>query len=167
MAFPKARRPRPASASAKPRKRRYDYEGREQTQLVNWLKGCCLRGTLPAHAYKLLYAVPNGGSRHSAEAVNLRAQGVRAGVSDLVLAMPRGGYAGLYLELKATPPHNATISDEQKKWCALVNAEGYLGVVAIGVESAKQLLRWYIEQPASSGQPPTPLPDQLQEAQLC
>ena len=33
------------------------------------------------HLSKLLFAVPNGGSRHKIEAKNLKKQGVRAGVS--------------------------------------------------------------------------------------
>ena len=48
----------------------------------------------------LLFAVPNGGSRNKLEAANLKRQGVRAGVSDVILLMPGSGYASLCIEFK-------------------------------------------------------------------
>ena len=39
-------------------------------------------------AGRFVFAVPNGGSRNLKEAVNLKAQGVMAGVSDLILLLP-------------------------------------------------------------------------------
>lgn len=62
---------------------------------------------------KLLFAVPNGGSRHIAEAVNLKKQGVRRGVSDVILLIPKKGYASLCLEFKAK---KGTQSEEQKEF---------------------------------------------------
>lgn len=47
-----------------------------------------------------LYSVPNGGKRNAREAARLKAQGVKAGVPDLVLPIAVGGYGGLYIELK-------------------------------------------------------------------
>ena len=40
---------------------------------------------------KLLFAVPNGGSRHIREAANLKRQGVTSGVSDVILLIPKKG----------------------------------------------------------------------------
>ena len=37
-----------------------------------------------------VFAVPNGGSRHYKEAAHLKAQGVMAGVADLVICLPKG-----------------------------------------------------------------------------
>lgn len=44
-----------------------------------------------------VFAVPNGGSRNLREAVNLKAQGVMAGVSDLILLIPGKVY---FIEIK-------------------------------------------------------------------
>ena len=44
-----------------------------------------------------VFAVPNGGSRNLKEAVNLKAQGVLAGVSDLIILLPGKVY---FVELK-------------------------------------------------------------------
>lgn len=49
---------------------------------------------------KLLFAVPNGGSRNIIEAKNLKAQGIKSGVSDLLLLISKKGYSCLCLESK-------------------------------------------------------------------
>ena len=38
---------------------------------------------------KLIFAVPNGGSRHVREAANLKRQGVKPGVSDVIVLIPK------------------------------------------------------------------------------
>ena len=48
----------------------------------------------------LLYAIPNGGKRAIKTAIALKAQGVKSGVPDMCLPVARGGYHGLYIELK-------------------------------------------------------------------
>lgn len=62
---------------------------------------------------KLLFAVPNGGSRNVVEGVNLKKQGVTRGVADVILLIPRKGYASLCLEFKAKKGKQ---SDEQKEF---------------------------------------------------
>ncbi len=47
-----------------------------------------------------LHHIPNGGERNLAVAGKLKAEGVKAGVWDLFLPLPRGGYHGLYIEMK-------------------------------------------------------------------
>lgn len=73
-------------------------EAEEQTELFAWAE--LLRGRFPE--LRLLYHVPNGGSRNRIEAARLQAQGVKAGVPDLCLPVARGKYHGLYIELKRT-----------------------------------------------------------------
>lgn len=65
-----------------------------QRQVVQWF-----RAQYPNYS-KLLIAVPNGGSRNQFEAMELKRQGVQAGVSDLLLLIPKNGYGCLGLELK-------------------------------------------------------------------
>ena len=84
-------------------------EDAEQEKVVCWAK-------LMSNAYpdlELLYHVPNGGSRNKAEVSKLKRMGVRAGVPDLVLPVPRAGYAGLYIELKVGENRP---SNNQKDW---------------------------------------------------
>lgn len=65
-----------------------------QVKCVNWY-----RFTYPIKA-SLLFAIPNGGWRNITTAQKLKAEGVIAGVPDLFLAIPHGGFHGLWLEMK-------------------------------------------------------------------
>lgn len=47
-----------------------------------------------------LFAIPNGGARNPIVGAKLKAGGVRAGVWDLFLAVPKNGKCGLFLETK-------------------------------------------------------------------
>jgi len=118
-----------------------DYEGNEQKALMNWLQ------VRHPHAAKVTYHVPNGGHRVKAVAAQLKAQGVKAGVSDLVVAMARGGFHGLYLEFKATPPHDAVVSASQLAWQVAVEQQGYLALVCKGLDEAIKALDDYLALP--------------------
>lgn len=48
----------------------------------------------------LLFAVPNGGARNKREAGILKGEGVTAGVVDMILLKPSGGFASLCIEFK-------------------------------------------------------------------
>ena len=50
---------------------------------------------------KLMFAIPNGGSRHPIEAVNLKTSGVKAGGPDIFLPVARGEYKCLWVEMKS------------------------------------------------------------------
>ena len=112
--------------------------------LIRWLKGEKLRGKAVGVLIEdVTYHVPNGGQRNKKTAADLKAQGVRAGVSDLVVASARGGWHGLYLEFKAAPPHDAALAGSQREWLARMEERGYLAVLAKGVEEAKAVLMVY------------------------
>ena len=108
------------------RKKIIDREGQEQAALMTEL-----RIRMPDVA-DLIFHVPNGGHRVKAVAAKLKAQGVKAGIPDLVLPMARGGLFGLYIEFKATPQNDAAISDSQHERLRKHNAQGYLAVVCRG-----------------------------------
>ncbi|RMP81018.1 VRR-NUC domain-containing protein [Pseudomonas syringae] len=118
-----------------------DREGLEQAALLRELK---LRMPLVA---ALIYHVPNGGHRHKLVAIKLKEQGVRAGVPDLVLPMARGGYFGLYIEFKATPPNDAAVSGSQYEWIRQLNLQGYLAIVCRGHFDAMEQIRAYLRLP--------------------
>lgn len=118
-----------------------DREGQEQAALMAEIK---LR--YPA-AYSLIYHVPNGGHRVKAVAAKLKAQGVKAGVPDLVLPMARGGFFGLYIEFKAAAPNDAAVSASQHGFIQALNGQGYLAVVCRGHFDAMEALRAYLILP--------------------
>jgi len=49
---------------------------------------------------KTAFAIPNGGKRDLREAANMKAQGVKAGVYDVFIPVPRGPWHGLFVEMK-------------------------------------------------------------------
>ncbi|WP_462383349.1 VRR-NUC domain-containing protein [Pseudomonas sp. Marseille-QA0892] len=120
-----------------------DYEGKEQAALFRWLQ---VRH--PA-AFDVTYHVPNGGHRAKAVAAKLKGQGVKAGVSDICMAQARGGFFGLYIEFKATPPHDSAVSTAQKAFLAQMEQQGYQALVCRGMNAAMAAIEQYLALPAT------------------
>ena len=93
---------------------------------------------------ELMYHVPNGGYRNKAEAERFRSQVVKPGVPDIVLPVARGGYHGLYIELKRTV--GGRVSEEQREWLGKLNAQGYYTAVCRGWEEAKDAIEGYLQR---------------------
>lgn len=91
---------------------------------------------------RLFFHVPNGGSRNAIEAVNLKRQGVKRGVSDLILLCARKGYHGLLIEVKSS---KGKISPEQKLFLERVTHEGYLSEVVYTIDSAIIIINNYMK----------------------
>lgn len=89
-----------------------------------------------------MYAVPNGGSRHPYEAANLKRQGVKSGVSDVVLPLPKGKYHGAYIEMKVG---RNKPSEHQKEFLRWVNGHGYCGAVCYGFDDARKFITSYMK----------------------
>lgn len=99
---------------------------------------------------RLLYHIPNGGMRHPAVAASLQRQGVKKGVPDYHLPIPRGPWAGLWIELKvpAYPKYGkkaGTTSPEQEQWLQALHAEGYCCWVCWGWEQARDRILEYLD----------------------
>lgn len=144
MRIQKPRRPRAVKNDGTPRARPVDWEGQEQAVLIRWLLGEKMRGEPVGQLYDAIYHVPNGGQRNKKTASDLKKQGVKSGVSDLVVMDARGGWHGLYLEFKASPPHTAALAQSQHDWLALAEDRGYCAALAVGLEEAKAVLREYV-----------------------
>ena len=90
---------------------------------------------------EMMYAVPNGDLRHPKVAVKLKAEGVKAGVPDLVLAIPRGPYHGLYIEMKRIK--GGRVSRDQVEWHERLRAQGYRVDVCYGHLEALAVIYGY------------------------
>lgn len=90
---------------------------------------------------KLLHHIPNGGTRDVIEGKNLKRAGVKKGVPDLCLPVPRGPYHGLYIEMK-TETGKAT--PEQTWWIEELNGQGYFCEVCHGWKNAVRVIEWYL-----------------------
>ena len=118
--------------------RKHPTEAQEQSAVFTWANMSL--GKYPE--LRLLFAIPNGGSRHILEAVNLKRQGLKAGVPDLFLPVPRKNYSGLWIELKVGK--NKT-SDSQDWWLDELINQGYRCEVCYGFEEAKNTILEYLE----------------------
>ena len=109
------------------------------------LQVCCVhwfRIQYPEYA-TLLFAVPNGGARNAWTAKNLRDEGALSGVADLLLLVPRHGYAGLCIEMKKP---GGRMSDSQKAFKAAVERFHYKYVVCYSEDEFKAATADYIEK---------------------
>lgn len=115
-------------------------EHQEQVMLITWFR-------MQYKQYKYhLWAIPNGGSRHIVTAVNLKAEGVLAGVSDLFLMIPKGEYHGMFIEMKAK---GGNLSDKQKDFMGAATLMGYQAVVCYGFDEAKEAITKYLHESKS------------------
>lgn len=143
----------------RPRARRGDAEHRAQVAVVTW--ATLARQQFPELA--LLFAIPNGGHRNVVVARKLKAEGVRAGVPDLFLPVARGGYHGLFIEMKADGlpiadcllpiaprKRKGVVSESQTSFITSLQAEGFKAVVCYGSAEAEAVLRGYLALPCSA-----------------
>ena len=117
-------------------------EARHQAAVIKWSQQPAVRKRWPELA--LLHHVPNGGSRDAIEGKHLKLQGVKPGVPDLCLPVARGGYHGLYIEMKN---ETGRTSAEQDWWGEHLLSQGYMWEVCHGWEAAVKALGWYLELP--------------------
>ena len=61
----------------------------------------------------MLFAVPNGGKRDEKTGARMKYEGAISGVSDLILLIPKKGYASLCIEMKKPEGKQ---SKNQRKW---------------------------------------------------
>ena len=123
-------------------------EHAEQSALITW-------ANLNAATYPellLLYAIPNGGYRSKATAGKLKAEGVKPGVPDLHLPVPRGPTRSLYLEMKRQK--GGHLSDAQKWWRDALMAQGHHVQRVDGFEHARITLLAYLALPRGPDLPP-------------
>lgn len=115
-------------------------EHQEQCALIDWWRLAHRGYGLPEFA---LFAVPNGGARHKATAGKLKAEGVRSGISDLVLLAARGPYHGALVEMKRTK--RSRTSDAQRDFAEYAASAGYAHYTAKGFDEARSWLVSYID----------------------
>ena len=91
----------------------------------------------------MLFAIPNGGKRAMTTAKAMKATGTKAGVPDIELPVARGGYHGLFVELKRIK--GGKVSSEQAAWLEALTAQGYCARVCKGFCEAQKLILDYIK----------------------
>ena len=110
----------------------------EQEALLNWATR--LKGQAPE--LSLIFHIPNSGNRHISYARKQQRLGLKAGVPDLFLPVARGGFHGLFIELKRQ--RGGTVSQKQEDWIGRLQVEGYRVEVCKGWQRAAKILCEYL-----------------------
>ena len=106
-------------------------EAEEQIAVVDW----CQAMRIPiAH-------IPNEGKRSPQYGAMMKRMGLQKGFPDLFIPMPKGGFHGLFLELKA---QGGKTTKEQEEWLSLLNENGYAVCVAVGALQAVEKIKRYV-----------------------
>lgn len=112
-------------------------EFQNQAALVQWANA---RAPLDPRL-RLLYHVPNGGSRDVREAANLKRAGVKRGVPDLHLPVRNSVYIGLWIEMKSP---EGRVDREQRAWHDALRDEGHRVEVCHDWIAARDLILDYL-----------------------
>jgi hypothetical protein len=91
---------------------------------------------------KLLFSVPNGGNRDKREAARLKRQGVKRGISDVILLIPQKGFASLCMEFKT---EKGKQSEDQIEFQRQAEMCGSKYVVVRSVASAIETVKEYLK----------------------
>lgn len=113
-------------------------EAQEQKALFEWAEWAKRR--YPELA--LMYHIPNEARRSYALGKEMKAQGLRSGVPDICLPVPRGDYGALYIEMKRRK--DSRLSDNQRGWINGLNRAGNRAVVCKGWEAARDEIENYL-----------------------
>jgi len=84
--------------------------------------------------------IPNEGVRTIRYGKHLKDLGMRPGVSDLFIALPRHGYHGAFIELKTS---KGILSNSQKIFLEDMQNQGYYSIATYGLDSSLERISWY------------------------
>jgi len=106
----------------------------------------------------LLIAIPNGAhlagdeKQRGIQMRRLKAVGLKPGVADLLLALPRGSWHGLWVEMKkrredfrGVAEIQSAVSDDQRRFGELMTLVGYRHAVCYGFDEAWPVITSYVE----------------------
>lgn len=113
-------------------------EHQEQSAVISWWWLAHKSYNLPPFA---LFAVPNGGARDAITGSRLKAEGVRRGALDLILAKPSGDKHGLFIEMKVG---DNKPTPEQKDYIDYLLSVGYEVSVHWNADSAISAIKSYL-----------------------
>ena len=122
------------------RKRPDNEEAREQIKLVDYLR---------LQYPKALFCASAGGMRTGWKvARQMKLMGYVSGHPDIAIYEPKGGYCGLFIEMKRCK--GGVVSEEQRNYIASLLARGYFAAVANGFNEAKLVVDNYFSKPVDS-----------------
>lgn len=91
-----------------------------------------------------MFHIPNEGKRPCATGARMRKEGLKRGVPDIFLPVPKGEYHGLFIELKRL--RGSKTSDDQKGWISALRRQGYQAHVCEGWQEAADRIEEYLRE---------------------
>lgn len=116
-------------------------EETEQIHLMIW----CTWAQAKYPELEAIYHIPNEGKRSKVTGGRLKSMGMRPGVPDICLPVPRGKFSGLYIELKKI---GGKPTDNQIDWLELLDRYGHCVALCEGAEAAEEIITAYCERDA-------------------
>lgn len=105
-------------------------EEAEQAAVIDY---CAIKNIPVVH-------IPNEGKRSPSYGAKLKRMGLKKGFPDLFFPIPRGGYHGLFIEMKYG---KGKLSDDQKEWLQSLSDSGYACYVCYGADEAIRIIKNY------------------------
>ena len=99
----------------------------------------------------LIYAVPNGTFLHGTklqrerQMIKLKKEGLEPGIPDLCIPTARGGYFGLYIEMKDRNKTETSLSKLQALKLKYLKAQGYKSIWCAGASTAIKVINDYMK----------------------
>jgi len=110
-------------------------EHNEQCALWQWVK-------TSKTIYPYFFHIPNE-HQDEKERGRLSQTGLRKGIPDNFIALPRGKYHGMFIELKC---RGGQPTEDQKKWIETLVSQGYYVVLAYGWVDAVKRIGMYLKE---------------------
>lgn len=109
-------------------------ENEEQSLLFQWAEWHPLLSGM--------FHIPNGEKRDAVTGARLKRMGVKAGIPDIFLPIPKGQWHGLFIEMKTD---KGRVSENQKTMIEHLRNNGYRVEVCRGFLKAKEVIEEYMQ----------------------
>ncbi len=117
-------------------------ESKSQQAVIRWF--AYAHKGLGVSDERLLMAFPLQGARTAQNGARLKAEGMRAGTPDMLLAVRRGNYAGIWIEMKTLA---GRLTDSQDEMGVLLAKHGYCVAVCRSADEAIRTIEVYLKLP--------------------
>jgi hypothetical protein len=114
-------------------------ESKSQQAVMHWWRAAH-RG-LGVADERYLMAFPLQGARTPQNGARLKAEGMRAGTPDMFLALKRGVYPGLWVELKRL---TGKLTESQKDMARILSAGGFVCICCHSTDEAIRAIEAYL-----------------------
>jgi len=91
--------------------------------------------------YENIFAIPNAGKRSIGAGSYYRAEGLRAGVPDVFVAVPNAKFPGLFMEFKYK---KGKTTEQQEQWLNRLSRVGYACVIVRSSDAAIRVVDKYL-----------------------